>query len=299
LYSNTHSYLTFFMNNIQQLYRISTLVFVLCFSQNLWAQLREGYLRVGVSMGITNYQGDLSDDHLSTLLAARPGFGITGSYHFSSVLSARLSLFHGRIEGKDANSNRPGKVRRNLSFRSSITEVSGQLVFDFIPTDRSYEYRPKLTPYGFMGISVFTFNPQAQLNGQWIELQPLGTEGQYLPDPDNRYPDPYNLAQISIPLGFGLRYAVGRLWNIELESGVRKTWTDYLDDVSTFYVDQENLQAQNPLAALLSSRTDLSQFPEGNPAGSIRGNPDNGDWYVYTNISISFIIDQVRCPSFR
>lgn len=282
----------------RNIYLFLTLL-LLSICSHVKAQLREGYLRVGVSVGATNYQGDLSDDHLSTLLAARPGFGLMAAYHFNSIFSARLSLQHGWVQASDASSSRPGKVRRNLSFKSPITEMSAQLVFDFIPTDRAYAYRPKLTPYGFAGIGIFTFNPKARLNGEWIELQPLGTEGQYLPDPDNRYPDPYNLAQISVPVGFGLRYALGRQWNIELESGLRKTWTDHLDDVSTYYPNQEDLAAQNPTAALLSSRTDLAAYPLGNPAGSMRGNPENDDWYVFTNITLSFIIDQVKCPSFR
>lgn len=283
---------------MSRFYLTLLLTSLLCLSLPTQAQLREGYMRVGVSAGIMNYQGDLSDDHLSTLLAAQPGFGIMGAYHFSSIFSARLSLMRGWIKGDDAKSDRIGKVRRNLSFRAPITELSAQLVMDFVPTNRSYSYRPKLTPYGFAGISVFAFNPKAKLNGEWIELQPLGTEGQYLPDPDNSYPNPYNLAQISVPVGFGLRYAIGRQWNLEFEAGMRKTWTDHLDDVSSNYPNLENLHAQNPTAALLSSRTDLNEFPIGNPPGSIRGNPANDDWYVYTNITVSFIIDQVRCPSF-
>lgn len=275
------------------------LLFYLFASNTLvFSQLRDGYVRVGVSLGTANYQGDLSDNHLTTLLDSKPAFGVMAAYHFSPVFSARMTFLHGWVEAADADSDRDGKVRRNLSFRSPVTELSGQLVMDFIPTIRDYAYRPKLTPYAFGGISIFTFNPRAQLDGEWIELQPLGTEGQYLPDPDNRYPEPYNLAQISVPFGLGLRYAISDQWNLEFETGLRKTWTDHLDDVSTIYPVLEDLQAQNPTAARLSSRTDLALFPEGNPPGSMRGNPNNDDWYVFTQITISFIIDQVRCPSF-
>ncbi|RMG21607.1 MAG: hypothetical protein D6730_17950 [Bacteroidetes bacterium] len=262
------------------------------------AQYRYGYFRVGVSVGATNYLGDLDDDF--TFKFTKPGVGVVGSYRFNPFMTAKLNFFQGWISGTDARSSDLARNRRNLSFRSSITEASFTVSFDFIPSDRSYAYRPLMTPYVFGGIGIFSFNPQAKIGGQWIELQPLGTEGQFLPDPDNRYPDPYNLTQLTFPIGAGMRFNIGRRWDLEVEAGWRKTLTDYLDDVSNLYPDLEVLRAQNPLAAQLSDRIDLNSYPEGAAVvNGIRGDQTQTDWYIYTNVTISFILDWVKCPTFK
>lgn len=271
---------------------------ILLITQDLAAQYRYGYFRVGISAGGTNYLGDLDDD--LTFKFQKPGVGVTGSYKFSPFMSTRLSFFKGWAKATDERNTDFARNRRNLSFRTPITEVSAQLVFDFLPSDRSFAYRPQVTPYVFGGLAIFSFNPQAQLGDEWIELQPLGTEGQYLPDPDGRYPEPYNLTQVSIPMGVGMRFALGRNWDMEIETGFRKTFTDYLDDVSNLYPDMDALRAQNPTAFLLSDRIDRSVFPEGAAlANGIRGDKTQDDWYIYTSVTVSMILDWVKCPTFR
>ncbi len=262
------------------------------------AQFRYGYFKVGISVGPTHYLGDLDDDF--TLKFTRPGVGIQGSYRFNPFMTARLGFYQGWMGATDAVSTNPIRERRNLSFRSPITEGSFTVAFDFLPTDRQYSYRPVYTPYVFGGVALFSFNPQAQLNGQWYDLQPLGTEGQFLPDADGRYPEPYRLTQLSIPMGAGVRFAISKKFDLEFETGFRKTFTDYLDDVSTRYPDLEALRAQNPVAALLSDRIDLVQYPDGASAvNGIRGDRTQQDWYIYSNVRISFILDWVRCPQFK
>ncbi len=262
------------------------------------AQYRYGYFKVGVSAGPTHYLGDLDDDF--ALKFTKPGFGIQGSYRFNPFMTARLGFYQGWIGATDEASNDLPRNRRNLSFRSPVTEGSFTVAFDFLPTDRQYAYRPIYTPYVFGGIALFSFNPQAQLNGQWYELKPLGTEGQFLPDPDGRYPEPYRLTQVSIPMGAGVRFSLSKKFDLEFETGFRKTFTDYLDDVSGRYPDLEALRAQNSVAALLSDRIDLAQYPDGAATiNGIRGDRTQQDWYIYTNVRISFILDWVRCPQFR
>lgn len=274
---------------------LSLMVFAVTLSH---AQYRYGYFRVGVSTGTTHYLGDLDDD--LTFKFTQPGFGIQGSYRFNPFMTARLGFFQGWLSATDEVSNNLPRNRRNLSFRTPVREGSFTVAFDFLPTDRSYSYRPRYTPYVFGGVALFSFNPQAQLNGQWYDLQPLGTEGQYLPDPDGRYPEPYRLTQLSIPMGAGVRLAIADKFDLELETGFRKTFTDYLDDVSHRYPDLEALRAQNPVAALLSDRIDRVEYPEGAAVvNGIRGDRTQQDWYIYTNVRISFILDWVKCPQFR
>ena len=269
----------------------------LLLSNESYAQFRNGYFSVGVGTGVTHYLGDLDEDF--TLKFTKPGLSVWGAYRFNPFMTARLSFFQGWTGASDENSNNEARRRRNLSFRSPITEFSTQLVIDFIPNERSFYYRPKYTPYIFGGIAIFSFNPQAQLNGEWVELQPLGTEGQFLPDPNNLYDEPYNLTQISIPMGAGVRVKVTRNIDVAFETGFRKTFTDHIDDVSHLYPDLNDLRAQNPTAALLSDRIDLTQFPDGAAAiNGVRGDRAQTDWYIFTGITVSYVIDWVKCPSF-
>lgn len=277
---------------------IITACLLLCLSGITQAQYRYGYFKIGVSAGATNYLGDLDDDF--TFKFTRPGVGVIGSYRFNPLMSARLNFFQGWIGGNDAISKDLARNRRNLSFKSPITEASFQISFDFIPSNRSYTYRPPMTPYVFGGIGIFSFNPQTQVNGQWVALQPLGTEGQFLPDANGEYPDPYNLTQVSFPMGAGMRFSIGRNWDLEVEAGWRKTFTDYLDDVSNLYPDLEELRAQNPLAGQLADRIDTQLYPDGAEAiNGIRGDKTQSDWYIYTNVTVSYIIDWVKCPTFK
>lgn len=270
----------------------------LLLTQDLTAQYRYGYFKVGVSAGTTNYLGDLDDD--LTFRFTRPGFGISGSYRLNPFMSTRLNFFRGYASASDANSFNEVRKRRNLSFRTPITEASVQVIFDFIATDRRYSHRPPFVPYVFGGIGLFTFNPEAQLGDRWYDLQPLGTEGQQLADPLGIYPETYKLTQFTVPLGTGVRFSLGRRLDLEIETGFRKTFTDYLDDVSGLYPDLDDLRAQNPVAALLSDRIDLDQFPQGaSVVNGIRGDRTQTDWYIYTAVRLSYILDWVKCPTFK
>jgi len=276
------------------------LVAGVCLAQApLMAQPNRSYFAVSLSGGIYNYTGDMVTNE-KILQFSRPAFSIGALYKFDPFLGARLVASHGYVEADDAKSNDLGLQVRNLNFRSAITSLDAQLVFDFVPTEGPYYRRPLIVPYVFTGLSVFAFNPTAELNGERIELKPLGTEGQFLTDPDNRYPDPYSLVQIAIPLGVGVRYRIGQNWDISAETGFRKTYTDYLDDASTVYPNMQELQAQNPTAFILSDRTNLALTDDGlklseNP-NSIRANSGTDDGFWYTNITITYILDFVKCP---
>lgn len=260
----------------------------------LQAQYRYGYFKVGVSGGSTNYLGDLDDD--LTFRYTKAGFGLDASYRFNPFMSIRAGYFRGWARAADSMAiTSEARNRRNLSFRTQIREFNAIVVFDFVPHDRGYNYRPPYVPYVFGGIGVFSFNPQALLGNTWYDLQPLGTEGQHLGEP--QYPEPYALTQVSIPLGAGIRFALSPRWDLEIETGFRKTFTDYLDDVSGEYPDLTALAAQNEIAAQLSDRIDRNLYPQGAAAvNGIRGDRTQSDWYIYTAIRLSYIIDWVRCP---
>ena len=182
-------------------------------------------------------------------------------------------------------------VRRNLSFRTAIAEAAALVEFNFRPFGPGATESP-WTPYIFGGLAIFHFNPQAQYtdpegNLLWADLQPLRTEGQGTIDyPERR---PYPLTQLSLPFGVGVKWRINKSFSLTAEYGFRKTWTDYLDDVSTTYVGSTLLMAEvenGELAAALADRSAEVVAGYVNAVGIKRGDDSLDDWYSYLRISI-------------
>jgi len=239
-------------------------------------------LEAGIMVGLSNYQGDLGPDELSqsfsNLHAAYGGFL---RYNINNHLTARFNIFHGKISGEDASSDTPGRQARNLSFRNNILEFGLTAEFNILGF-QPYNLERVFSPYIFAGFAVFRHNPEAFFEGEWVELQPLGTEGQGLSDePDKAF---YKLTRFAIPIGGGVKYAINDKWNVGLEGGVRRALTDYLDDVSTTYPNLETLSRERgELAASLSNRSTTPTV-----AGQGRGDSSNNDWYFMGGITISY-----------
>lgn len=261
------------------------LLFIFFIPLHSGAQEARGVMGVGLSAGASNYAGELDDNF--TLIFTRPGFGAHINFLFFSRVHIRLAAFHGRVTASDANGvNFSGNQYRNLSFYSDIDEAGIHFIYKLENRKRGFSKRNLIAPYIFAGFAYFQFNPKRDLNGKTYELQKVGTEGQYLQGP---YPKPYSLQQFSIPMGGGFMLKVTQHFDVGAEIGFRKTFTDYLDDVSTHYPDkQELLAAQGPEAVFLSDPSNDPEYPGGKPNFGARGNPDNLDWYVYTNINFTY-----------
>ncbi len=232
---------------------------------------------LGVFVGTAYYIGDLNPNkHFTKTNSAG---GLLYRFNFNTRWAFKMSALFGQLEGSDRETNFNNV--RNLSFRSPISELSGQLEFNFF---NLYPQQGKnnFSPYMFVGLSAFSFNPQAQMNDNWYDLQPLGTEGQGL----DRYPskDYYSLTSISMPFGLGLKFNFLRNFSIGVEWGMRKTWTDYIDDVGGTYADPFLLDSKRgPIVANLADRSDVP-----NLEGAGRGNSRTKDWYNFTGIWLSF-----------
>ncbi|MDN5201558.1 DUF6089 family protein [Fulvivirgaceae bacterium BMA10] len=300
---------------------------------------RKRYISIGGSLSAFNYFGDLAPkpSALSTDISfTRPGIGIVGLYRFGPRYSVRGTLSYGRLKGDDFDSADPAdenaryRYVRNLQFRNNIFELAVTGVVDIIPNMGTFVARPTFVPYVFGGLAVFYHNPQALVPetdvnngnaafenaGQWVDLEPLGTEGQYI---SGSGVSPYKKIQIAIPLGIGVRYRVNHALDLSFEIGYRQLFFDYIDDVSGNYVDLGLFT--DDLTRALSDRSreanavesgevrDLSVanriitytgadgrtyqviagYGDAHPE-SIRGNASDNDIYVVTSFQLTYIL---------
>src|SRR6202035_3840655 len=306
------------------------LAFALVFYFPSYSQLSAGnYFEAGVTAGPMVFLGDLGGHYGigTTFLkdynmnATKLAFGVYVAAHPSELLGIRLSANFGNIEGDDNYiSNKGGeevwRLNRNLNFKSSITEAN--LIFEVYPTvifeDAPTELQGRLRPYGLLGIGVFHFNPMGQYvdpntsQTTWVYLQPLHTEGEgFVPGRPN-----YKLTQINIPMGFGLKYYVSDKVNVGLELLYRKTFTDYIDDVSTTFVDPAVLKANLPngvyqIAIAMANKSPLQGIPGSNyNPGDKRGDPTQKDAYFTLGLKIGVRLgsdhsydNSTKCPLLR
>ncbi len=251
---------------------------------------------VGVMLGASNYYGELVDNRFQQFSFAG---GIVGRYNVSPYFTARGSAWYGRIQGADSVSEKPENVRRNLSFQSSVFEFSAMgewNIFGWNPM--APKGKQGFTPFLFGGVAIYKYNPQAWYNGEWYELQPLATEGQGTTQLQDRRK--YPLTQVAIPFGMGFKIRVARDFNLGLEYGLRLTFTDYLDDVSTTYVDPQLLAgAYTQMSANLSNRSGEDQGPYDiiTGVGNPRGNSSDKDWYSFAGITLTYTLrfGKVKC----
>ena len=253
------------------------------------AQVWLGKSEIGFTIGGMNYIGDLNNQ--SMFGTVNLAYGGMYRLNFDERWSMRIDVDYGHVEG----GNPDYIARRNLSFHSYIFEGAMRAEFNFFPfsmRDDHYFW----TPYIFAGLGFFTYNPKAYftdpLSGEsdWYELQPLGTEGQGSPIAPDR--TPYTLKQLSMPFGLGFKYHPSKSFTLSVEYGFRKTWTDYIDDVSTTYVDNEQLAYyMGEITAGLADRSSEVEPGYVNAAGIKRGDDSLDDWFAYFNVSFTVSLD--------
>jgi hypothetical protein len=238
-------------------------------------------------------------------------------------LGFRFSLNYGRIEGDDGlikgkGGDEESRLARNLNFRSTIWE--GTVMAEVYPTvfleDEPEDVTGRLRPYGVLGLGLFHFNPQATItdvNGTatWVDLKPLHTEGEGFTE----YPERknYSLMQMNIPMGAGIKYFLSENVNISFEVIHRKTFTDYIDDVSTTYVDPTLFSkylspAQAAEAVKLSNKSVSGYATPSYRKGDKRGDPHQNDAYFTAGFKIAFRLgggsserwrNSTHCPLLR
>ncbi|WP_022825399.1 DUF6089 family protein [Hymenobacter norwichensis] len=261
---------------------------------------RKQYNSVGVTLTAMNYFGDITPKPSIPSLrfgATRPNLGVTITHRFTPIISGRAGLSYGRITGSDAksadqnDSDAKYRYNRNMNFRNDIAELSVVGIVDLIPNRNNYIKRPDFVPYVFGGVAGYAGNPKGEnASGTFVALQPLKTEGKS-----------YNKAGIAIPFGAGARYKLNKSFDLGFEVGFRKTFNDYLDDVSTNYTDDANLTSDAAKyfgRGITKSRT--GEFTGFDGAGIKRGESKDDDWYVQAGFTLNYILaPRVKSPKFR
>jgi len=238
-------------------------------------------------------------------------------------LGFRFSLNYGKVEGNDGDISSKGgweeaRKVRNLNFRSKILE--GSVMAEFYPTvfleEDPEDVTARLRPYGVIGLGAFHFNPQGSYRNQygdqvWVDLKPLHTEGEGWAE----YPDRknYSLTQLNIPIGAGIKYFFSESLNVSFEIIHRKTFTDYIDDVSTRYVDPTLFDkylspSQAAIAKAISNKSAQGYNTPNYGKDMKRGDPNQKDAYFTAQFKIAFRINggseqrwrnSTHCPLLR
>ena len=240
---------------------------------------------------------DLNPQHTRLTAGIGAGFVYRYTAGLRIDLNAGTLYANDNVLEKDASEARY-RYMRNLHFRTGIFELLAVAeLFPMSLARPSGGRSPRLSPYLSAGVGVFWFNPEASLNGIWVRLQPLRTEGQGFEE----YPDrkPYSLIQMNFPVGLGLKYELSAFFNMKLEILHRITTTDYLDDVSKTYVHHDLFrkylkESDARLAETLHDRRGAFNPQHTATPGAIRGGRKKNDAYFSAVFKMSFVIGRER-----
>lgn len=217
------------------------------------------------------------------LRTVRPNVSLGARLNFTHWLALRADLSVARFVGDDAHSEDGSRFMRNLHFRSNLSELAVNAEITIMDLSRWQAIRNKTAMlYLFGGVGAFKFNPQAKYNGEWVDLQPLGTEGQGL----EGYNAPYKRTSFAIPFGFGIRRQFGQTQYFGFELAMRKSYTDYIDDVSGSYPDMNLLELERGSEAVALSDRSLGEPKD--RSGNLRGNPNRNDNFSFLQFTYAY-----------
>ncbi len=203
-------------------------------------------IEVGIGAGGVNYKGDLAPNFQP--LNIRPAGEVFFKYNLYSFLNFKAGFMMGEIGARDGQSRDPFLQQRGLFFSGKVRELSARVEYNF------FNFRPKNNRRRFEKWCPFLFVGIAGVNY----------------DVRNNFTDKrgYQNTQTVIPFGVGVKHFLHPSWNMTLEFGARKMFTDTLDGIE-----------YNP-----------------NDPKFRQTNPENMDMYFYSGITISYLFQGIRCP---
>jgi len=280
---------------------------------------KEDMHKVYFAVGATDFVGELGGANKigSTsfslrdfdIKAVRPAVQIGYIYRFSEYFAWRSSFDYQWLSGNDKYTSEIFRRNRNLNFRTATYGLSSSLVFLYEIKQKGHHYNLRgvkgwrwwaVTPYIQAGIGGIYFNSKGNLNGSWYPLRPLCTEGQGIVATRKKY----SPVQFVIPLGIGIRFKIGQQWEIGLEYDQTITFTDYLDDVSTTYFDEQALLENKGDLAVAMANPALDKTPgvglySSTRPGQQRGDPRDNDHFISLNLTVYYTINKGYVPKLR
>jgi Domain of unknown function (DUF6089) len=197
---------------------------------------------IGFGIGTFNYTGDLVRTY--DFKYSKPAGTVFYRSNLSKVISFRAAITAGKI-GASEKPIDPFAVNRNASFDLFMVEASTVMEYHFLNWRETKRF-VRFTPYLFVGLGLFG------LSGDVEKTQE------------------YSNVQGSVPFGAGVKYIYNPKWYISLEFGIRKTFFDYLDNISKGDPRDKNYQY---------------------------GNPNDNDNYYFLGITLTRTFYSIPCPT--
>jgi hypothetical protein len=198
---------------------------------------------VGLGVGGMTYTGDMVRDyHIEN---NRPGGMLFFRYNVNDYLSLRGNFMGGALYGNDKKPIDAFADARNApDFTIPAIELAGMVEYYFLDYKENINLL-RWSPYFFIGLGATWFGAHENPTGSYSSIQPV------------------------IPMGLGFKYLLRREWSIGIEGGARKTFFDYIDNLSEGDLTNKNLQY---------------------------GNGYDKDWYYFVGFTVSYTFYTIPCP---
>ncbi|RZK18996.1 MAG: hypothetical protein EOO86_08695 [Pedobacter sp.] len=250
------------------------------------SRAQEGNWEIGMMGGGAGYMGDLNQNN--PLQISGFSAGLYGKKNFNQYIGVRLNYTYGQIGAKDSESSNAQFRDRNLSFKTSLNELSALVDFNFFNFNLGGGNR-QFTPYIFTGAGFVLFKPKVKYDGETYRLDRLATEGQE---------EGYKNTVLTIPYGVGLRYNYKDTWSVFTELGYRTPLTDYIDDVSGRYPVNPVIVGDPAINLTNPANPSNPNYTQIGVPGTQRGDFRKRDTYLFVSVGISFTFVSSKCYSF-
>lgn len=198
---------------------------------------------VGLGIGGLTYTGDMVRDY--RIENNRPGGMLLFRYNVNNYLTLRGHFMGGALYGND---NKPidafADARNAPDFTISVLELAGMVEYYFLDYKEDINLL-RWSPYFFIGLGTSWFGQHQNPKESYSSFQPV------------------------IPFGLGFKYLLNREWSIGIEGGARKTFFDYIDNLSGGDLVYKDLQY---------------------------GNQYDKDWYYFVGFTVSYTFYTIPCP---
>ena len=208
---------------------------------------------VGIFGGVGTYFGDMTKVDL--LKSIHPAYGGFMRYNFNPRYALRFNVIDGAIGAQGEFNSQP------WDFNKNVLDISLQFEFNFF----KYIVGDKTTPYStylFAGIGMQTYNYSVDQT----KLAPL-VDATYFDNGHTSGP----VISPTIPFGLGFKFNVSKRIGLGIEAGLRKTFSDKLDNL------------EDPLSYTITTNTN-NQVTNVNYADRYH----NNDWAAYAGIHLVY-----------